>query len=132
MIRVVRNPLPATVLVVEDDPSMVTALRDGLQSHGVALETTSDVDTAKRLLGENQYCCLVLDLVLERGGSGFDVLHHLNKANVDVATVVVTSKLPDYIREMLDATRVKLVFPKPLDARLLSTVIAALCEKATS
>jgi len=127
MIRPVRKQMPATVLVVEDDRSVVVALREALQPHGVTLESAEDASTAKRLLDENGYCGLILDLVLERGGNGFDVLDHLGKANIDVPTIVVTAKLPEYVREMLDATRVKLVFPKPVDARLLATVIVALC-----
>ena len=125
-----RKQRPATILVVEDDPSVVVALRDALEPHGVTLESASDAATAKRLLDEVSYCGLILDLVLERGGNGFDVLNHLGKANINVPTIVVTAKLPEYVREMLDATRVKLVFPKPIDSRLLAIVVVALCGQS--
>lgn len=124
----VRKELPATILVVEDDPAVVAALRDALQPHGVTVEATSEVASAKRMLDEATYCGLILDLVLDAGnGSGFDILNHVSRSNINVPTIVVTSKLPEYVREMLDASRVKLVFPKPIDSRLLATVILALC-----
>lgn len=132
MMRAVPNETPAKVLVVEDDPSVVVALRDALSTHGVTVESASDAATANRLLGETRYCGLILDLVLERGGNGFDVLNHLTKANVNVPTIVVTAKLPEYVREMLDASRVKLVFPKPVDARLLAIVVVALCGQSAA
>ncbi len=118
--------MAGTVLVVEDDAAVVASLRDALAKHAMVVES---VDTAKRateMLNERIYCGLVLDLVLTTG-SGFDVLAHIAHQKIQVPTVVVTHKLPDYVREMLNAEHVKLVFPKPVEPRLLAAVILGMC-----
>lgn len=118
--------MTSTVLVVDDDPSLAEALRHVLKSKPIAIESASDVTTATRLIDEQQYCGLVLDLILD-GGNGFDVLRHLRDRNQPLPTVVVSSKLPAYVREMLDDQHVKLVFPKPVEPKLLGSIVMGLC-----
>ncbi len=116
------------VLVVDDDPAIATELRAALDPDGPIVDWAPDVDRALALLDrEPRYCCIVLDLALGRG-SGFDVLHYLGEKKLEIPTIVVTSKLPSYVREMLDAQHVKLVFPKPIEPRLLGAVVFGLCS----
>ena len=117
-------------LVVDDDVTLAESLRAALTNKDVVIDTAVDADGACALLDERTYCGLVLDLVLE-DGNGFDVLRHLNRSGNDVPTIVVTEKLPAYVREMLGEEQVKLVFPKPVDSRLLGAVILGLCGIAT-
>lgn len=117
--------MAASVLIVDDDPVVVRELRDAISKH-VNVESASDPVTASALLDQRSFCGLVLDLVLENG-SGFDVLHHLSSKGMHVPTIVMTSRLPTYVREMLDAEHVKLVFPKPVDPRLMAAVVLGLC-----
>ena len=116
-----------TVLVVDDDPSLAEELRLALQSEPISLDLATDVPTAIRYLDEREYCGMVLDLVLERSGSGFDVLRHVRERGGPLPTVVVSNKLPSYVREMLDDQHVKLVFPKPVDPKLLASIVMGLC-----
>jgi DNA-binding NtrC family response regulator len=122
--------MAASVLIVEDDVSVLRGLREAMTAHDITVMTASNAETATALLDQHRYCGLVLDLVLETG-SGFDVLHHLSRNNIRVPTVVMTSKLPSYVREMLDAENVKLVFPKPIEPNLLTAVVLGLCGVAT-
>lgn len=112
--------------MVDDDDAVVAALRTELEKHGLSVESAATAEAAVVLLDENTYCGLVLDLVLGRG-NGFDVLQHIARNDLKVPTVVVTGKLPSYVREMLDAEHVKLVFPKPVEPRLLGSVVLGLC-----
>lgn len=123
--------MPGHVLIVDDDPSLAADLGAELAVHGVVVESALDAPSAIGLLGENRFCGLVLDLVLENG-SGFDVLHHIAEQKMTVPTVVVTGKLPTYVREMLNAEHVKLVFPKPVEPRLLAAIVLGLCGIASS
>jgi DNA-binding NtrC family response regulator len=118
-----------SVLVVEDDESVVTSLRVALTGQPITIESAGDAPAAITLLGNNHYCGLVLDLVLEEG-SGFDVLRHLERSGVKVPTVVITHRLPTYVREMLDDEYIKLVLPKPVDAKLLATIVLGLCGRS--
>ncbi|MDQ3280774.1 MAG: response regulator [Acidobacteriota bacterium] len=118
--------MAGSVLVVDDDQGVVEALRQVLAAHDVNLESAEDAAGANALLDSHEFCGMVLDLVL-RTGSGFDVLHHISTKHINIPTVVVTNKLPSYVREMLDAEHVKLVFPKPVDPRLLGSIVLGLC-----
>jgi DNA-binding response OmpR family regulator len=119
------------VLIVDDDPSLAADLGVELAGHGVVVESALDAPSAINLLGQNRFCGLVLDLVLENG-SGFDVLQHIAEQKMTVPTVVVTGKLPIYVREMLNAEHVKLVFPKPVEPRLLAAIVLGLCGIASA
>ncbi|WP_349497129.1 response regulator, partial [Helicobacter bizzozeronii] len=49
------------VLVVEDEPYMAEAVRDGLRLEAIAADIAGDGDTALSLLGVNAYDIAVLD-----------------------------------------------------------------------
>lgn len=117
--------VPGSVLIVDDDPAVVEALRRVLPED-VEVASAADAATATAMLDAQPYCGLVLDMVLETG-SGFDVLRHMETRQLRIPTVVITSKLPSYLREMLHEDQVKLVFPKPIDARLLAAIVTGLC-----
>jgi DNA-binding NtrC family response regulator len=118
--------VPGSVLVVDDDPSLIESLRAPLTGHDIELFAAVDAPAAIAMLDQRHFCGLVLDLVLEEG-SGLDVLQHMTTYKVDVPTVVVTARLPAYVRELLDADRVKLVFPKPVEPRLLAAIVLGMC-----
>jgi DNA-binding response OmpR family regulator len=115
-----------SVLVVDDDPHVVDAIRAELQARDVNVEAAGDARSACALLDERRFCGLILDVVLA-AGNGFDVLRHLDRRGMVLPTVVITHKLPVYVREMLSEEQVKLVFPKPIEMRVLSAVILGLC-----
>jgi two-component system response regulator VanR len=49
------------VLLVEDEPYMAEAVRDGLRLEAIAADIAPDGDTALRMLGVNEYDIAVLD-----------------------------------------------------------------------
>jgi DNA-binding NtrC family response regulator len=116
---------PAT-LVVDDDPSFGDALQQALGEHQIRVVCAGDIASARMHLDEGSFCALVLDVVLS-DGSGFDVLRYMAEQQMAIPTVVVTKKLPSYVREMLDEEHVKLVLPKPVDMKLLSSIVLGLC-----
>ncbi len=118
--------MAGAVLVVDDDVSLADSLRRELASDDVMIESAVDASAACALLDERRFCGLVLDLVLE-DSNGFEVLRHLERQRINIPTVVVTQKLPAYVKEMLSEEQVKLVFPKPVDPRLLGVVVMGMC-----
>jgi CheY-like chemotaxis protein len=121
----VRCPAVPSVLIVDDDPSVVDALRRVLPA-GVELSSATSATDAATLLDGQPFCGLVLDLVLT-SSSGFDVLRHMKERGMDVPCVIVSANVPSYVREMLDQDQVKLVLPKPIESRLLAAVVLGLC-----
>jgi DNA-binding NtrC family response regulator len=122
-----RCRVAARILVVDDDPSAVRKLRDALADHDVEVESASNVVAGVAAVANGTFCALVLDLVLG-DGSGFDVLRAMDRQGIVIPTVVVSGKLPAYVREMLHEDQVKLVFPKGSDPRLIAAVVLGLCE----
>jgi two-component system, OmpR family, response regulator VanR len=64
------------VLVVEDEPLLGEAIRDGLRLEAIAADLAGDGDTALELLGINTYDIAVLDRDIP-GPSGDDVAAHI-------------------------------------------------------
>jgi DNA-binding NtrC family response regulator len=122
--------VPAIVLVVDDDPLIAESLRVALGAHEVTIECAGDATNAALMLDEKRYCGLVLDIVL-RSGSGFDVLDHMARNGIRIPIVVATNHLPSYVHEMLGEEQVKLVFPKPIEPRLLGAIVLGLCGIAS-
>ena len=118
--------MAGTILVVDDDEQFLDSVRAVLTTPDVTVETAVTAAEACQKLDRGIFCGLVLDVVLG-DGSGFDVLRHMEKTGKVIPTVVVTQKLPLYVREMLDEDLVKMVFPKPIEPRLLAAVVFGLC-----
>ena len=118
--------MAGTILVVDDDEQFLDSVRAVLTTPEVTVETAVTAAEACQKLDRGAFCGLVLDVVLG-DGSGFDVLRHMEKTGKVIPTVVVTQKLPLYVREMLDEDLVKMVFPKPIEPRLLAAVVFGLC-----
>ena len=117
--------VPLSVLIVDDDPSVLETLQRILPAE-IELESAVDAAGASKLLGEREYCGLVLDLVLI-DSSGLDVLRFMKEQDLNIPCVVVSGKVPAYVREMLDQDQVKLVLPKPVEEKLLAAIVLGLC-----
>src|SRR5919204_98689 len=64
------------VLIVEDEPYMAEAIRDGLRLEAIAADTAGDGDTALELLRVNAYDLAVLDRDIP-GPSGDEIAEHI-------------------------------------------------------
>ncbi|MFI6071987.1 response regulator transcription factor [Actinoplanes sp. NPDC051343] len=64
------------VLVVEDEPFMAEAIRDGLRLEAIAADIAGDGDTALEMLSINAYDIAVLDRDIP-GASGDEVAQHI-------------------------------------------------------
>ncbi|HZP42106.1 MAG TPA: response regulator transcription factor [Candidatus Binatia bacterium] len=91
------------LLIVEDDLSLVAALRTGLGAAGYAVDAASSAADARALLATNGYDLLVLDLGLP-DGEGLDLIRALRARTDDVPVLVLTARgsLSDRV-EGLDA-----------------------------
>ena len=64
------------VLIVEDEPYMAEAIRDGLRLEAIAADIAGDGDTAVELLSINAYDIAVLDRDIP-GPSGDEIAEHI-------------------------------------------------------
>jgi DNA-binding response OmpR family regulator len=79
------------LLVVEDDPGLVSALRDGLTARGFAVDHAASVERALDLIGVNFYDLVTLDLGLP-GTDGLALLRTLRAKKNPVPVLVLTAR----------------------------------------
>ena len=78
------------VLVVEDEPYMAEAIRDGLRLEAIAADIAGDGDTALELLGVNAYDIAVLDRDIP-GPSGDEVAESIVASGSGIPILMLTA-----------------------------------------
>ena len=79
------------VLIVEDDESMGTALRDGFQYEGYDVTLAKDGATGLKLATENTPDLIILDVMLPKM-NGLDVCREIRKAGNTVPVIMLTAR----------------------------------------
>ncbi|WP_141894419.1 response regulator transcription factor [Microbacterium kyungheense] len=78
------------VLVVEDEPLMAEAIRDGLRLAAIASDIAGDGDTALEMLSVNAYDIAVLDRDIP-GPSGDEIAAHLVASGTGIPILMLTA-----------------------------------------
>ncbi|MDA2814754.1 response regulator transcription factor [Nocardiopsis sp. RSe5-2] len=78
------------VLVVEDEPYMAEAIRDGLRLEAIAADVAGDGDTALEMLGTNAYDIAVLDRDIP-GPSGDEVAERIVASGSGMPILMLTA-----------------------------------------
>ena len=78
------------ILLLEDDLSLIDGLQHSLTRNGFALEIARTVQEAMRLLEQNQYDLLLLDVTLP-DGTGFSVCEQVRKSRNQVPIIFLTA-----------------------------------------
>jgi len=79
------------ILLVEDDPMLGEAVRDGLRQEGYVVDWVQDGGTALAALSTSNFSALVLDLGLP-DGDGLSVLRWLRQHGETTPVVIVTAR----------------------------------------
>lgn len=78
------------VLVVEDEPDLAEAIRDGLRLAAIAADLAGDGDTALEMLAVNNYDLAVLDRDIP-GPSGNDIAAHIVASAKPIPILMLTA-----------------------------------------
>src|SRR4051812_17304276 len=78
------------VLIVEDEPFMAEAIRDGLRLQAIAADIAGDGDVALELLDVNDYDIAVLDRDIP-GPSGDEIARAIVASGSGVAILMLTA-----------------------------------------
>ena len=78
------------VLIVEDEPLLAGAIRDGLRLEAIAADLAGDGDTALELLAVNSYDIAVLDRDIP-GASGDEVARHVVASGTGMPILMLTA-----------------------------------------
>ena len=85
------DPSAVRLLLIEDDPQVVEALREGLAAGVFAFEHASSVAEGRSFLGRQTFDLLVLDLNLP-DGSGLAIADELRAAGRELPILVLTAR----------------------------------------
>src|SRR4026207_2031156 len=78
------------VLIVEDEPYMAEAVRDGLRLQAIAADIAGDGDTALELLSVNAYDIAVLDRDIP-GPTGDEIAEHIVASGSGMPILMLTA-----------------------------------------
>jgi two-component system alkaline phosphatase synthesis response regulator PhoP len=79
------------ILLVEDDPSLVLALSDRLESDGYRIDCVKDGETGVQEAIKGTYDLILLDVMLP-GKSGFEVCRELRRRGVETRILMLTAR----------------------------------------
>jgi two-component system OmpR family response regulator len=79
------------ILLVEDDLTLRTTMKDSLFSGGFAVDAAASIGEALALLGSESFDAVVLDLGLP-DGNGYAVLRHLRQHNNPLPVLILTAR----------------------------------------
>jgi DNA-binding NtrC family response regulator len=110
------NDAPSTVLVVDDEPGIRTALRANFIRHGWQVETASCVREATRNLEGREFDLVVSDIRMP-DGTGMDVMRSVSKLSPGSAVIMLTAygSVPDAVTAMRDGALDYLTKPVSFD-----------------
>ena len=83
------EPAPSQLLLVDDEPRILGSLCELLKNRGFVLTTASSGAEAMRLLGQEHFDLVILDLRLP-DFSGHEIMDFMNARGID-ANVIITS-----------------------------------------
>ncbi|HEY2933363.1 MAG TPA: response regulator transcription factor [Acidobacteriota bacterium] len=117
-----------TVLVVEDDPSILRGLADNLRCEGYDVLTASDGETGRKMQQEKSPDLIVLDLMLPRV-SGLELCRKLRADGVQTPILMLTARSEEADRVLgLDLGADDYV-TKPFSVRELMARIRAILRR---
>lgn len=79
------------ILIVEDDPAMSVALRDGFEFEKYAVEMAADGEEGLRLAARGAHDLMILDVMLPKK-SGLDVCKELRKNGSSTPIIMLTAR----------------------------------------
>jgi DNA-binding NtrC family response regulator len=123
------NDAPSTVLVVDDEPGIRTALRANFIRHGWQVETASGVREATRSLEGREFDLVVSDIRMP-DGTGMDVMRSVSKLSPGSAVIMLTAygSVPDAVTAMRDGALDYLT--KPVSFDQLQAIAAQVMHRA--
>jgi DNA-binding NtrC family response regulator len=120
--------LGRTVLVVDDEPTIVDGLRLTLEAEGYAVRIAGSVQTALSVVREADIQAAVLDLMLP-DGDGLQLTREIKKRDPSVETIIVTAY--GSVRKAMEATKgagAFYVLEKPFDPDEVVALVANAVE----
>ena len=79
------------ILIVEDEPNMVTGLKDNFEIEGYVVDTARDGEAGLKKILENNYDMVILDVMLPKL-SGFEICKTVRKKGNSTPIILLTAR----------------------------------------
>src|SRR5689334_12909463 len=117
---------PRWIAIVDDDPSVLRALSRLLRTRAIDTRTYESASDFLDLLPDSPTDawpeCLILDLQMP-GMNGLELQRHLNRAGIEIPTIVITAHSEDDMRELCMTAGADAYLLKPLEDLALIAAI---------
>jgi DNA-binding NtrC family response regulator len=120
-----------TILVVDDEPSVLLTNSMILRHHGYEVIGVATAREAKVILGEQRFDMLVCDLALEGSRSGMEVLDFARSLFPGIPAVLLTGYATRELGEEAERKRITLL-AKPIEVKDLLDTIGRLARKQSA
>ena len=107
---------------MDDDPSVLNALKRTLRIRGLQTKTYASAQDFLAALPGGLPECLILDLRMPQM-SGLELLQYLAHRDIQIPTIIITSHGDISVRERAESADVVAVLSKPLENALLFAAI---------
>ncbi|HET6407072.1 MAG TPA: response regulator, partial [Chthoniobacteraceae bacterium] len=81
----------ASVLIIEDDPTLLRGLKDNFEFEGARVQTATDGQTGLDRALELRPDLIVLDLMLPRV-NGYEICRYLREEKLEIPILMLTAK----------------------------------------
>ena len=122
------------ILFVEDDPLITLVCEDALQDAGHEVITADNARAAVKLIVDHpgRFSCLMTDIHMPGGMTGFDVVRHMREHCLQIPIVVATGR-PDAVQSEWRIRHGVTLLAKPFGVNLMiSTIEHLLCGTPSS
>jgi DNA-binding NtrC family response regulator len=130
MTTISSNSGNSSVLVVDDEPGMRTALQANFLRHGWRVETATGVRDAARAFERTRFNLVVSDIRM-RDGDGFEVMCSVLKSSPSTAVILLTAfgSVPEAVESMRSGAFDYLT--KPISFEQLQTAAARVMQRVS-
>jgi len=119
------------ILIIEDEPSMLTGLHDNLEFEGYEVETASRGDDGLNKIINGSFDLILLDVMMP-GMSGFDVLKSARNKGIGTPVIMLTAKAEELDKVLGLEFGADDYITKPFSLRELLARIKAILRRSGS
>ncbi|MGA9753163.1 MAG: response regulator [Acidobacteriota bacterium] len=113
------------LLIVDDEESILLALKDLLREEGQAIDTSSNYEEALNLLAAHRYDLVIVDLRLSGcdRDEGMEILKRVHRDHPDTPVILITAYCGPEVEKQARESGAAVCFEKPFQIDLLQKTI---------
>lgn len=116
-----------TVLLIDDDESMLDALRELLELEGWHIQVAANAHQAQDKLRTTRFDAVVSDVMMP--GNGHTVVYYVRSIQPQTPVIVVTGEDPETVRDLRDGGAFALIQKLAAGNQLIPTIRKALAGR---